>query len=108
VNIFPALLAQIAQADPSNDRGVLMSFVVWLIVGLVAGFLASKIVNKRGEGLVRDILLGLVGSIVGGFVIHLLGFHRNGSIILSIVVATLGAVLVLVIYHKMIRTSRTV
>lgn len=78
-----------------------------LFVGLVAGFLASKIVNKRGEGLVRDVLLGIVGSVVGGFLIHLLGDHRDGSILISIVVATLGAVLVLVVYHKLVRPRRS-
>lgn len=106
VNVLPALLAQTVQADSSDERGWLMSIIVWLVVGLVAGFLASKVVNRHGEGLVRDILLGLVGSIVGGFIIHLLGFHRNGSIILSIIVAMLGAILVLVVYHKLIRARR--
>ena len=91
-----------------NDRGMLMSIIVWLVVGLIAGFLASKIVNKRGEGVVLDIILGLVGAFVGGFIIHLLGFHRDGSIVWSIIVATLGAILVLVVYHKLIRREPTV
>src|SRR5690349_23575571 len=63
----PTYLAQSVQAGPpapADDRGLLMSVLVWLLVGLVAGFLASKLVNKRGEGIVRDILLGLVGSLV--------------------------------------------
>jgi len=80
-----------------------MSIIGWIVLGLIAGFIASKIVNKRGEGVVMDIVLGLVGAMVGGFLIHLMGFHCNGSILWSIVVATLGAILVLVIYHKLIR-----
>jgi uncharacterized membrane protein YeaQ/YmgE (transglycosylase-associated protein family) len=94
--------------DTGDDRGLLMRLIVWLVVGLIAGFLASKIVNKRGEGLGRDIVLGLVGSLVGGFIFHLFGVHRDGSFILSIVVATIGAIIVLVIYHKLIRSNRTV
>src|SRR4051794_5747580 len=93
---IPALLAQTADED---SRRLHIGLITWLVVGLVAGFLASKIVNKRGEGIFLDIILGLVGSFVGGFIIHLLGIHRNGSIILSVIVATVGAVLVLVIYH---------
>ena len=108
MQLIPTLLADVVDGAPVNDRGLLMSIIVWLLVGLVAGFLASKIVNKRGEGLVRDIVLGLIGSLVGGFLIHLMGYHRNGSIVLSIVVATIGAILVLVIYHKVIRQGRTV
>jgi uncharacterized membrane protein YeaQ/YmgE (transglycosylase-associated protein family) len=76
------------------------------VCGLIAGFLASKIVNKRGEGILMDIVLGLVGSFVGGFIVHALGFRRDGSLIVSIVVATLGAVLVLVVYHKLILGGR--
>jgi uncharacterized membrane protein YeaQ/YmgE (transglycosylase-associated protein family) len=101
--LVPSTLADTVVATTDNDRGLIMSIVVWLVVGLVAGFLASKIINKRGEGVVMDIVLGLVGAMVGGFLIHLMGFHRNGSILWSIVVATLGAILVLVIYHKLIR-----
>ncbi|HSU66463.1 MAG TPA: GlsB/YeaQ/YmgE family stress response membrane protein [Tepidisphaeraceae bacterium] len=84
-----------------------MGIIAWLVVGLVAGFLGSKIVNKRGEGILLDIMLGLIGAFVGGFLFSLLGIHSNGSIILSIVVATIGAVLVLVVYHKVIRGGRS-
>ena len=109
---LPALLNSVlaaAPADPANEPPPIhLGIIMWLVVGLIAGFLASKIVNKRGEGLLLDIVLGLVGSLVGGFLIHLIGLHRNGSIILSIIVATLGAVLLLVIYHKIIRRGPVV
>src|SRR5689334_20733934 len=87
LNQLPSLLGQTVDASVRDDRGLLMSIVVWLVVGLVAGFLASKVVNKRGKGIVLDIVLGLIGSFVGGFLIHLMGFHRDGSIVWSIVVA---------------------
>jgi uncharacterized membrane protein YeaQ/YmgE (transglycosylase-associated protein family) len=96
------ILAQ-ARVDAGDDRGIIMSVIIWLFVGLVAGFLASKIVNRTGEGLVRDIILGIIGAFVGGVIIHMMGIHTGGGIFISIIVATLGAILVLVIYHKLIR-----
>jgi uncharacterized membrane protein YeaQ/YmgE (transglycosylase-associated protein family) len=69
----------------------------WIIVGLVAGWLASTIMKRRGS-LITNVLLGLVGAIVGGVVFSLLGFHSgNGHILGSILVATVGAILILAI-----------
>jgi uncharacterized membrane protein YeaQ/YmgE (transglycosylase-associated protein family) len=107
VQYFSPLLSDV-RVGTTEDRGLLMSILVWLVVGLVAGFLASKVVNKHGEGLIRDIILGLVGSLVGGFIFNLFGYHRDGRIIISILVATLGAILVLVVYHKVIRSRARV
>jgi uncharacterized membrane protein YeaQ/YmgE (transglycosylase-associated protein family) len=77
-----------------------MSIIAWLILGLVAGFLGSKIINKSGEGVLVDILLGIVGAIVGGFVFTFFGAEGvNGFNLYSLIVATVGAVIVLVIYH---------
>jgi uncharacterized membrane protein YeaQ/YmgE (transglycosylase-associated protein family) len=98
-----SLLLSQARVDTGDDRGLIMSIIIWLFIGLVAGFLASKIVNRTGEGLVRDIILGLIGSFVGGLIMRMVGFQSGGGILISIVVATLGAILVLVIYHKLIR-----
>ena len=50
-----------------------MSFFLWILIGLIAGFIASHIVNRRGDGLVLDILLGIVGALVGGWIFHMLG-----------------------------------
>lgn len=100
------ILAQITTTDTNDQRGMMMSIIVWLVVGLVAGFLGSKIVNKRGEGLMLDIILGLVGAFVGGFLFSLVGIHNSGSLIMSIVIATIGAIIVLVIYHKLILGRR--
>jgi uncharacterized membrane protein YeaQ/YmgE (transglycosylase-associated protein family) len=80
-----------------------MSIIVWIFLGLISGFIASKIVNKRGDGTVIDIILGIVGAVVGGFVFNLVGATGvTGFNIWSMVVAVLGAVLVLVVKHKLL------
>jgi uncharacterized membrane protein YeaQ/YmgE (transglycosylase-associated protein family) len=77
-----------------------MSIIAWVILGLIAGFVGSKIVNKRGEGLVRDILLGVVGAVVGGWLFHMFGAAGvTGLNLYSLVVAVIGAIVVLVVYH---------
>jgi uncharacterized membrane protein YeaQ/YmgE (transglycosylase-associated protein family) len=79
-----------------------MSIIAWLILGLLAGFIASKIVNKTGEGVVLDIVLGIVGALVGGFVFAQFGQDGvTGFNIYSLVVAVIGAIIVLVIYHAL-------
>ena len=81
-----------------------MSILAWLVVGLIAGFLASKVINKTGEGLVMDIVLGIVGAIVGGFLFNMMGMSGGTGInIYSIFVAFIGAVVVLLIYHMVFR-----
>jgi uncharacterized membrane protein YeaQ/YmgE (transglycosylase-associated protein family) len=77
-----------------------MSIVAWILLGLIAGFIASKIVNHSGEGVFIDIVLGVVGAVVGGFVFSLVGTSGvNGLNIWSLFVATMGAIMVLVIKH---------
>lgn len=81
-----------------------MSILAWLVVGLIAGFLASKVVNKTGEGIVLDIVLGIVGAMVGGFVFNQFGHSgATGIDLYSILVAFVGSVLVLLIYHMVFR-----
>jgi uncharacterized membrane protein YeaQ/YmgE (transglycosylase-associated protein family) len=81
-----------------------MSFLAWIILGLIAGFVGSKIVNKTGEGIFLDIILGIVGAIVGGWVFSLVGGHGvTGLNIYSMFVAVIGAIIVLVIYHALVR-----
>lgn len=83
-----------------------MGVLAWLVMGLIAGFLASKLVNKQGEGALLDIVLGIVGAFVGGFLAHLAGFTGiTGFDLYSILVSVLGAVVVLVVYHAMARRS---
>lgn len=72
----------------------------WIIVGLLAGFLGNKIINKSGEGFLRDTLLGILGALVGGFIFQKLGYAGvSGINLYSILVAVVGAVIVLVVYH---------
>jgi uncharacterized membrane protein YeaQ/YmgE (transglycosylase-associated protein family) len=77
-----------------------MSIVAWILLGLVAGFIASKIVNHSGEGALIDIVLGVVGAVVGGFAFNFFGAQGvNGLNIWSLFVAVMGAIMVLVIKH---------
>jgi uncharacterized membrane protein YeaQ/YmgE (transglycosylase-associated protein family) len=77
-----------------------MSLFVWILLGLVSGFVASHIVNHRGEGVVLDVLLGMVGAIIGGWVFHVFGhIGVTGLNLYSIIVATTGAILFLFVYH---------
>jgi uncharacterized membrane protein YeaQ/YmgE (transglycosylase-associated protein family) len=77
-----------------------MSVIGWIVLGLIAGFIASKIVNKEGEGLILDIVLGVVGAIIGGFLFNQFGAAGvTGFNIYSMFVAIVGAVVVLVVYH---------
>ncbi len=70
-------------------------YLLWQIaIGILAGWLAGKIMRGRGFGVLVDLLLGIVGSVVGGFVFGLLGIYA-GSLVGSLVVATAGAVLLL-------------
>jgi uncharacterized membrane protein YeaQ/YmgE (transglycosylase-associated protein family) len=81
-----------------------MSFIAWIVLGLIAGFIASKLVNKSGEGVLLDIVLGIVGAVVGGYLFQTLGMAGvTGVNIYSILVAVVGAVVVLFIYHALIR-----
>lgn len=77
-----------------------MSIIAWIVLGLIAGFIASKLVNKSGEGVVLDILLGVVGAVVGGFLFTTFGATGvDGFNIWSMFVAVIGAVVVLAIKH---------
>ncbi|WP_434621133.1 GlsB/YeaQ/YmgE family stress response membrane protein [Azospirillum sp. B2RO_4] len=77
-----------------------MGIIAWIILGLIAGFIASKIVNNSGQGIVMDIVLGIVGALVGGFLVSIVGGAGiTGFNIWSILVAIFGAVVVLWIYH---------
>jgi uncharacterized membrane protein YeaQ/YmgE (transglycosylase-associated protein family) len=89
-----------------NQSGgeIRMGIIAWLILGLVAGFIGSKIINKSGEGFFLDIILGIVGAAVGGWLFSFFGAHGvTGLNIYSLVVAVLGAIAVLVVYHAIRR-----
>ena len=75
-----------------------MFWPIWMIlIGLVAGWLASKIMKRSGSSLLSDLLLGVVGAVVGGWLIRLFGFYTSGGLIPSIITATLGAIALIVL-----------
>jgi uncharacterized membrane protein YeaQ/YmgE (transglycosylase-associated protein family) len=77
-----------------------VSFIAWIVLGLVAGFIASKIVSKSGRGLSLDILLGVVGAVCGGYIYQAYGKAGvTGVNTYSLLVALAGAVICLTIYH---------
>jgi uncharacterized membrane protein YeaQ/YmgE (transglycosylase-associated protein family) len=81
-----------------------MSIIGWIILGLIAGFIASKIVNKQGEGIILDIVLGIVGALVGGWLFEFIGHAGvTGFNLYSMFVAIIGAIVVLVVYHAVRR-----
>jgi uncharacterized membrane protein YeaQ/YmgE (transglycosylase-associated protein family) len=79
-----------------------MSIIGWVILGLIAGFVASRIVNAQGQGVVLDIVLGIVGAVVGGFIFDAAGgVGVTGFNAWSLLVAIIGSIVVLVLYHAM-------
>ena len=83
-----------------------MSILAWIVLGLIAGFIGSKIVNKSGEGIVMDIVLGIVGALLGGWLFQRFGQAGvTGLNLYSLLVAVVGAVVLLVIYHMIRRAA---
>jgi uncharacterized membrane protein YeaQ/YmgE (transglycosylase-associated protein family) len=81
-----------------------MSIIGWIVLGLIAGFIASKIVNRHGEGVILDIVLGIVGAVIGGWIMTAVGGTGiDGFNLYSMLVAILGAVVLLVIAHAVRR-----
>ena len=74
-----------------------MGFIAWLVVGLIAGWLAGKVMRGGGYGLVVDVVLGLLGGVVGGWIFRTLGVWPGGGMIGSIIVAFVGAVILVAI-----------
>ena len=83
-----------------------MSFLWWILVGLVAGWATGKIMKGGGYGFFVDIILGIVGAIVGGFIARHLGFASSGGMIYTILIAIVGAVIVVFIF-RLITGRRT-
>jgi uncharacterized membrane protein YeaQ/YmgE (transglycosylase-associated protein family) len=76
------------------------SILVWVLIGLVAGFLASKVMTGHGKGIVADVIVGVVGAVAGGFIARFLGVTTSltsHSVIVEIVIAFAGAVILLAI-----------
>ena len=85
-----------------------MSIIAWIVLGLIAGFIASKLVNRQGEGIMLDVVLGIAGAFVGGFLFSLFGASGvTGFNLYSVFVALVGSVAVLVVYHMLIQKRVT-
>jgi uncharacterized membrane protein YeaQ/YmgE (transglycosylase-associated protein family) len=82
-----------------------MTIIGWLVLGLIAGFIASKLVNRTGEGILLDIVLGVAGAFVGGFIFTSILGHEGvtGFNLYSVFVAVIGAVVLLVLYRALFR-----
>jgi len=77
-----------------------MSILAWVVLGLIAGFVASKLVNKSGEGVLMDLVLGIIGAVGGGWLFNQFGQPGvTGLNLWSVMVAVVGAVVILVLYH---------
>jgi uncharacterized membrane protein YeaQ/YmgE (transglycosylase-associated protein family) len=88
------------QEEFAMENAPYMGIIGWIVLGLIAGFIGSKIVNKTGEGAFLDIILGIVGALVGGFLFNMVGaVGVTGFNIWSMFVAVIGSIVVLVIYH---------
>jgi uncharacterized membrane protein YeaQ/YmgE (transglycosylase-associated protein family) len=86
-----------------------MSILGWLVLGLIAGFLASKIVNNEGQGMILDIVLGIVGAMVGGWLFTAIGAAPvTGFNIYSMFVAVIGAIVLLLLYHAIAGRGRAI
>jgi uncharacterized membrane protein YeaQ/YmgE (transglycosylase-associated protein family) len=84
-----------------------MSIVAWIILGLISGFIGSKIVNSHGEGILLDIVLGVVGAVVGGWLFNRFGKSGvSGLNLYSLMVSVVGAVAVLLVFHVIRRLAR--
>lgn len=86
---------------------MLTAIIGWIVLGLIAGYLGSMLVNREGEGPVMDIVLGIVGAVVGGWLFRAFGAAgATGFNLWSLVVAVIGAVVLLLIYHAIRRLPR--
>ena len=79
-----------------------LSILIWLIIGLIAGFLASRVM-RGGYGIVGDIVVGILGAFLGGWLAGLLGIGGSSSLIVTIVIAFIGACILLAILHAVTR-----
>jgi uncharacterized membrane protein YeaQ/YmgE (transglycosylase-associated protein family) len=106
LNRAPDRYPRDGRSDFNGILEVTMSIIGWVVLGLIAGFVASKIVNKTGEGVILDIVLGIVGAIVGGAIFNAVGeVGVTGFNLWSMFVAVIGAVVILVIYHALFRRT---
>jgi uncharacterized membrane protein YeaQ/YmgE (transglycosylase-associated protein family) len=86
-----------------QDGGTAMEFVWFILIGLVAGWLAGQLMRGGGFGIVVDIIVGVLGSVLGGWIFGMLGISAGGGLIGSLIVATVGAVVLLFVLRLLKR-----
>jgi len=86
-----------------------MSIIAWLVLGLLAGWIASMIMGSGGYGVIGDIIVGILGALIGGFITGpLFGIDVTGFNLTSLIVAVIGAIVLIAIYRAVTGTRRTV
>ena len=98
------MLAQVVTAEMWLQQRVVIvewqrGLIGWLLIGLIAGWLAGKIARGQGFGCIGDILLGLIGSVIGGWIFTKLGIVHDNTFLFSLAAATVGAVVLVAIGH---------
>jgi uncharacterized membrane protein YeaQ/YmgE (transglycosylase-associated protein family) len=103
------LLATILQKsyELGIQAGSPRSFLGWIILGLIAGWLAGKLVRGEGFGCIGDVILGLIGSVIGGWLFTKLGIFHTNTFLLSLAAATVGAVILVAIAHLFFGGSKS-
>lgn len=97
-------LTNVSMLIPSEQQNWAVGLALWIVLGLIVGFIGSKIFNKTGYGLLRDCLLGVVGAIVGGCLSFLIGkFSGTGLELYGELVAVVGAVVFMFVYYALFR-----
>jgi uncharacterized membrane protein YeaQ/YmgE (transglycosylase-associated protein family) len=80
-----------------------MGILAWIGVGIIAGFIASRVVNQKGQGLLYDLALGVVGALIGSYIFNVLGEPGIGGLNpYSVGVAAMGAIILLISYHTIV------
>jgi uncharacterized membrane protein YeaQ/YmgE (transglycosylase-associated protein family) len=98
-----------AQQDVFNlniQAGSPRSFLGWVILGLIAGWIAGLLARGRGFGCIGDVILGLIGSVIGGWIFSKLGIVHHDTFLFSLAAATVGAVILVSIAHLFFGSNR--
>jgi uncharacterized membrane protein YeaQ/YmgE (transglycosylase-associated protein family) len=103
------LVAALLQKSYELDiqAGSSRSFLGWIILGLIAGWLAGKLVRGEGFGCIGDVILGLIGSVIGGWLFTKLGIVHANTFLYSLAAATVGAVILVAIAHLFFGGSKS-
>jgi uncharacterized membrane protein YeaQ/YmgE (transglycosylase-associated protein family) len=97
----------LAKFISSRQESSALTFAAWIVIGLLVGYIGNQILNKRNQHLVRYILYSIVGAMVGGFLSNLFGKPGiRGLDLYSLIVAIVGAVVFLIVYHALFRRRR--